>query len=151
MTTLQTLLSAIAAGESTTLELKKSTGQRTEACRTLCAMANGHGGKLLFGVTAAGKVLGQAVSDKTLEELAQEFQSFEPPLFPDVERVSVEGELEILLVSVGRATRVPCSFRGVPYERVLNTMQVMPRVTYQRLLLEDMHAVQRWENQPAEG
>lgn len=33
MTTLQTLLPLIAAGESATLELKKTTGQRTEACR----------------------------------------------------------------------------------------------------------------------
>jgi ATP-dependent DNA helicase RecG len=27
----------------------------------------------------------------------------------------------------------------------------MPRDTYQRLLLEEMHAVERWENRPAEG
>lgn len=80
-----------AAGESTTLEFKKSTAEKDRACRTLCAFANGQGGRVLFGVTPAGKVVGQAISDRTLEELAQEFQGFEPPLFPAVERVAVDG------------------------------------------------------------
>jgi|LNAP01.1.fsa_nt_gb hypothetical protein len=35
---LQTL---VAAGESLTLELKKSTAEKDRACRTLCALANG--------------------------------------------------------------------------------------------------------------
>ncbi len=34
----------IAAGESQTLELKKSTAEKDRACRTLCAFANGRGG-----------------------------------------------------------------------------------------------------------
>jgi ATP-dependent DNA helicase RecG len=74
-----------AAGESTTLEFKKSTAEKERACRTLCAFANGEGGRLLFGVTPAGKVAGQSVTDRTLEDLAQEFQGFEPPLFPVVD------------------------------------------------------------------
>jgi len=40
LTTLQTL---IAAGESLTLELKKSTAEKDRACRSLCALANGQG------------------------------------------------------------------------------------------------------------
>lgn len=67
----------IAAGESLTLELKKSTAEKDRACRTLCAFANGRGGQLVFGV--------------------------------------------------------------------------MPRATYQRLLLESLHATDRWETQPAVG
>ena len=105
---------------------------------------------MLFGVTPAGKAVGQSVSDRTLEELAQEFQNFEPPLFPTVERVPVAPGREVLMASVARSGRVT-SFRGVPYERVLNTTRVMPRDVQQRLLLEELHAVQRWENQPAEG
>ena len=77
------------SGESATLEFKKSTAEKDRACRTLCAFANGQGGRVLVGVTPAGKVVGQTVTDRTLEELAQEFQGFEPPLFPSVERVAV--------------------------------------------------------------
>ena len=60
-----------AAGESAELEFKKSTAEKERACRTLCAFANGRGGRLLFGVTPAGKVVGQIVADRTLEELAR--------------------------------------------------------------------------------
>ena len=138
-----------AAGESATLEFKKSTAEKERACRTLCAFANGHGGRVLFGITPAGKVVGQTVTDRTLEELAQEFQGFEPPLFPSVERVSIDDGCEVLVLTAPRAARAPVAFRGVAYERVLNTTRTMPRETYQRLLLEEMHATERWENRPA--
>ena len=148
VTTLQTL---VAKGESLTLELKKSTAEKDRAYRTLCAFANGQGGQLVFGVTPAGKVIGQRVNDRTLEELAQELQGFEPPLFPRVQRIQVADGLEALLLEVDPATHGPVSFRGVPYERVLNTTRVMSRSTYQTLLLESLHASQRWETQPATG
>lgn len=141
----------VATGESETLEFKKSTAEKDRACRTLCAFANGQGGRLLFGVTPAGKLVGQAVIDHTLEELAQEFQGFEPPLFPLVERVDVGAGREVLVLTVARVARAPVAFRGVAYERVLNTTRTMPREMYQRLLLEEMHAIERWENQPAKG
>ena len=73
-------------------------------------------------------------------------------MFPQLQRIPVsEGGLEVLLVQVERATHAPVSFRGVPYERVLNTTRVMPRASYQRLLAESMHATDRWEMQPAIG
>lgn len=122
LSTLQTLA---AAGESATLELKKSTAEKDRACRSLCAMANGQGGQVVFGVTPAGKVVGQLVTDRTLEELAQEFQGFEPPLAPRLHRITVAqspgGLLEALLMQVERAADGPVSFRGVAYERVLKT------------------------------
>ncbi|MDR3053884.1 MAG: putative DNA binding domain-containing protein [Zoogloeaceae bacterium] len=138
------------SGESVTLEFKKSTAEKERACRTLCAFANGQGGRVLFGVTPAGKAVGQMVNDRTLEELAQEFQNFEPPLFPVIERVSVAPELEVLVASVARNARV-VSFRGVAYERALNTTRVMSRDAHQRLLLEELHGIARWENHIAQG
>jgi ATP-dependent DNA helicase RecG len=141
----------VAAGESVGLELKKSTAEKDRACRTLCALANGQGGVVVFGVTPAGKVVGQRVTDRTLEELAQEFQGFEPPLFPQLQRVVVSGDLEAIVLVVGRTTHAPVSFRGVPYERVLNTTRVMSRAAYQNLLMESLHATDRWETQAAKG
>ena len=138
-----------------TLELKKSTAEKERACRTLCALANGQGGLVAFGVTPSGKVVGQKVTDRTLEELAQEFQGFEPPLCLQIQRIPLsEGDergLDVLLVQVERAISAPVSFRGVPYERVLNTTRVMPRANYQRLLIESMHTTDRWEMQHAVG
>ena len=145
------LIALAAAGESAALEFKKSTAEKERACRTLCAFANGQGGRVLFGVRPTGRVVGQIVADRTLEELAREFQGFEPPLFPTVERVPIGGGRDVLVLTVERGVRAPVAFRGVPYERVLNTTRAMPRGTYQRLLLEELHAVERWENRPAAG
>ena len=39
-------------GESEMLEFKSTTGSRVSAARTLSAMLNGQGGRVLFGVTA---------------------------------------------------------------------------------------------------
>jgi ATP-dependent DNA helicase RecG len=150
---LSRLMVDVSGGESVTLEFKKSTAEKDKACRTLCAFANGQGGELVFGVTPSGKVLGQKVTDRTLEELAQEFQGFEPGLNPHIQRMPIadsgEQEIEVLLVRVERSANTPVSFRGVPYERVLNTTRVMPRSDYQRHLLEAMHASDRWEIQGA--
>ncbi len=107
-----------AAGESETIEFKKSTAEKDRACRTL-------------------------------EELAREFQGFEPPLFPAVDRVVIGAESEVLVLTVERGARAPVAFRGVAYERVLNTTRTMPRDRYQRLLLAEMHSTRRWENRPA--
>lgn len=152
---LAALKALIADGESQTLELKKSTAEKDPACRSLCALANGQGGHVVFGVTPSGKVVGQKVTDRTLEELAQEFQGFEPPLQTHMQRIRVSEidsqGLEALLVQVTRAADAPISFRGVPYERVLDTTRTMPRANYQRLLAEAMHATERWEMQPAAG
>ena len=41
----------VAACESETLEFKRTTGQRSDAAKTLCAMLNHRGGHVLFGVT----------------------------------------------------------------------------------------------------
>jgi ATP-dependent DNA helicase RecG len=62
-----------------------------------------------------------------------------------------ERDFEVLLVRVERAANAPVTFRGVPYERVLNTTRVMPRSVYQRHLLETLHASDRWEIQAANG
>ena len=44
------LTKLIAKGESATLELKRSTGELREALQTICAFANGKGGRVIIGV-----------------------------------------------------------------------------------------------------
>ena len=76
------IASLAAAGESETLEFKETTGTRPEATMTLCAFLNQSGGQALFGVTRAGVVAGQQVSDHTVEELSAELRQIDPPAFP---------------------------------------------------------------------
>jgi ATP-dependent DNA helicase RecG len=149
------LRNLMASGESEVVEFKKSTAEKEKAFRTICAFANGQGGSLVFGVAPSGKWVGQAVTDRTLEELAQEFHFFEPAVSVQMHRVPIPDSgspaREALVVRVERGARVPVCFRGVPYERVLNTTRVMPRAVYERLLLESVHARERWEIQAAGG
>ena len=49
--TLEELKRLIADGEGERLECKETTGQRGEACRTLCAFLNGDGGTVVFNGT----------------------------------------------------------------------------------------------------
>ena len=91
-------------GESETLEFKETTGTRREASRTVCAFLNQRGGQVLFGVTAVGVVAGQQVSDRTIEELSAELQRIDPPAFPTVERVRLDGNHEVIVVNVDQGT-----------------------------------------------
>ena len=72
----------VSRGESSTLEFKATTGQRTAACETLCGMLNGSGGHVLFGVRPDGTIAGQDATDSTLEKLANELSHLEPTSIP---------------------------------------------------------------------
>lgn len=139
-----------ASGESETLELKRTTSERREATRTLCAMLNHRGGRVLFGVEADGRVIGQQVSDHTIEEIAQEIKELDPPAFPTIDRVDVGGGREVLVMTVTQGPVRPYSYKGQAYRRVGNTSPVMSRDEYNRLLLERLHGESRWENQPTD-
>lgn len=137
------------AGESEILEFKRSTGQRREAARTVCAMFNHRGGRVLFGVEPDGRVVGQQVSDRTIEEVAQELHEIDPPAFPSIDRVDLGNGREVLVVTVSTGQNRPYSFRGQGYRRVGNTSQSPSRDEYNHMLLERVHDERRWENQTA--
>ena len=138
-------------GESETLEFKATTGTRREAASTICAMLNQSGGKVLFGVTPKGDVVGQHVSEHTIEELSGELQRIDPPAFPAVERVQIAANREVLVIGVSPGPVRPYTYRGAAYRRVGNTTLAMTADEYNRMLFERMHSEQRWENQPATG
>ncbi len=140
-----------ASGESETLEFKATTGTRREAAMTICAFLNQGGGQVLFGVTSVGAVVGQQVGERTIEELSAELRRIDPPAFPTVERVPVDGGSEVIVVSTAQGVSRPYSYRGSAYRRVGNTTLAMSADEYNLILFERMHSEQRWENQPIPG
>jgi ATP-dependent DNA helicase RecG len=74
---LKELTKLVKQGESDRLEFKKTTGQRTTAVKTVCAMLNSTGGFVIFGVTDKGEVIGQKVSAKTIEDISSVRLTFE--------------------------------------------------------------------------
>jgi len=140
-----------AAGESETLEFKRTTGQRSDAGKTLCAMLNQRGGYVLFGVTPDGAVVGQQVGEDTIEKVSAEIQRIEPRVFPSIERVSVGRGNEVIVVVARPGSAKPYVYKRVAYRRVGNTTLEMSAEEYNRVLFERMHTERRWENQPATG
>ncbi|MBU0995353.1 MAG: putative DNA binding domain-containing protein [Proteobacteria bacterium] len=144
---LNDLENLIEDGESEHVEFKKSTGQRTLAAKTVCAMSNGLGGFVIFGVTDKGEPIGQHVAAKTLEDITAELRKIEPPVFPDIETVSVKKDLSVIVLRVAGGGG-PYVFNDTPYIRYGPTTTKMPRDIYEKKLITKFHATRRWENEP---
>lgn len=140
----------VALGESERLEFKGSSGQRSEAARSVCGMLNGIGGHVMFGVADKGSIIGQQVSTKTVEDITAELRRIDPPAFPDIEVVSCENGLDVIVLSVTGRGGVYL-YDGRPYLRQGPTTIVMPREEYERRVIEQMHSNRRWENEPADA
>ena len=140
-----------ASGESETLEFKRSTAERREAAQSICAMLNQRGGRVVIGIEPSGRVVGQEVSDRTIERLSQELNLIDPPALPSVDRVSLGNNLEALVISVTTGQNKPYTYHGAAYRRVGNTNHRLSRHEYNQLLLEHLHGESRWENEPASG
>jgi ATP-dependent DNA helicase RecG len=151
MTSPQQIQAWVAQGESETQEFKLSTGQRTDAARSLCAFLNHRGGRVLFGVDPRGHIVGQDTNDKTLADIAYELRQIDPPTLPDIERIALPSGREILAVTVERGPRRPYSFRDEAYRRVGTTNHQLSRHEYGQILLEQLHSTVRWESEPATG
>ncbi|MGH3087014.1 MAG: AlbA family DNA-binding domain-containing protein [Rubrobacteraceae bacterium] len=142
----------IAAGESESLELKKSTAQLKPASETLCAFLNSGGGRVIIGVTPEGRITGQQVSDKTQRDVASVIKKFEPPAPVEIEYVDLPNSpvLKLIVLSATSLKNAgPFTFDGRAYHRIGTTTSIMPQERYEKLLLERMHVRHRWENQPA--
>ncbi len=87
-----------------------------------------------------GDVVGQQVGERTIEELSAELRQIDPPAFPTVERVPVDGGREVIMVGTVRGPTRPYIFRGSAYRRVGNTTLAMSPDEYNRVLFERMHS-----------
>jgi ATP-dependent DNA helicase RecG len=143
----------VVGGESETIELKKSTAEIIGACRTLCGFLNGRGGTVLIGVFPSGKIVGQEVSDRTHQDLAQALRRFEPPAPVRMDFVPLvgTGRSVVVLNAPAALESAPFVFEGRPYLRVGATTSLMPQEIYQQRLLHRLHSRVRWEVLPAEG
>jgi len=144
-------LIADSKGESEQIEFKKTTGELQAGMESLCGFLNGAGGKVLFGVNNVGRILGQGVSDQTLQEIANAIRKLEPHAWIEQIRVPVSGDREVVILETTVHPAAPYTFDGRAYQRIGNTTSRIPQYEYQRRLLSRALSKDRWENQPAEG
>jgi len=146
----QELATLVAAGESDHVEFKQTTRLLDAGVKTVCGMLNGRGGFILFGVSDNRRIVGQDFSTHTLEEIAERLHRIEPPALPDIETVILDSGKTVIAIRVPGGGG-PYVYDGRPYMRLGPTTRLMPRAQYERLLLERTHAINRWENQPAQS
>lgn len=145
------LAELIAEGESETLELKATTGQRSDGVKSICAMLNTRGGRVIFGAGPDKSFDGQQVTEKTLEDVSAELRQIEPPVFPSIQRINLDGGKAAIVVEAPRGAQRPYRYRGQAYARVGAVTRKLDAAAADRMLLERMHGEYRWENQTAEG
>ena len=137
----------IKQGESEVLEFKKSTGLLTAAMQTVCAFLNSElGGTVLIGVTDDKKIVGQAVSDGTKKEIAQELSKIEPNATPHAEYISVGIDLFVIAITVKPGNRAPYVYDGRPFTRSQSTTRKMPQEKYEQILHERRSSSIAWES-----
>jgi ATP-dependent DNA helicase RecG len=140
----------VARGESLQAEFKLTTGQRTDAARTVCGMLNASGGFVIFGIADDGSIRGQQVTAGSLADVARELRRIEPQALLSPEAVQLGNGLAVVLVRVPRGDG-PYTYDGRPYLRVGPTTVPMAPDEYHRRVVERMHPATRWETQLAQG
>lgn len=138
-------------GESETVEFKATTGQRHEAARTLSAMLNGQGGRVIFGIGPKGNVAGQQVGADTLTDITNACQEIHPSHPPSMERIPLPdcAGREVIVVTVPSGANKPYAHRGHHYMRSGATTVAMPDEVQLSMVLERAHGLSRWELEPS--
>lgn len=145
--TIEELKKVIAANEGETVEFKESTGQRGEACKTLCAFLNKNGGMVVFGVSKKGKLTGQLVADTTKRDLFDAFQKFEPAADIEVAYVPADETHVAIVCQVEKGNARPYAYDGTPYKRVQSSTTVMSQEEYEWILQDRGGFRSDWESQ----
>jgi ATP-dependent DNA helicase RecG len=138
----------IKQGESNTVEFKKSTGMLRAAFATVCAFLNGEGGVVFIGITDKGKIVGQEVSDKTRQEIANAVSEIEPPAQShiSVSYVPVDDKKRIIVIKVKAGDYIPYARDGKPFHRIESTSSKMPQHRYEQLIVKREQMNHSWED-----
>jgi len=134
------------AGESETVEFKKSTALLNSAFETLCAFLNGKGGTVLIGVNNKGELVGQDVTDNTRQEIAKALHKIEPSVSPDIHYVAVNKNKYIIVIQVNGNHHAPYVYEGRAFQRHQSTTVKMSQHRYEQLLVARGQLNYSWEN-----
>lgn len=111
--------------ESERVEFKKSTAQLSKSMDDIASILNKDGeGVLYFGIKPDGEVCGQEISEKTLNEVAENIKaSIKPMIYPKIEEIEIDGK-NIIRVSFS-GNEKPYSSYGRYFKRVFDRAEEM--------------------------
>ncbi len=132
-------------GESNNLEFKKSTTQLKPAFETACAFLNGNGGIVLIGVSDAGQLIGQHVTDNTRQEIAREINKIEPTAQIEIFYIPLKDEKYVIAIKVDSNHHAPYTYDGRAFERNQSTTCRMTQHGYEQLIVARGQLNHSWE------
>ncbi|MBI2898893.1 MAG: putative DNA binding domain-containing protein [Planctomycetes bacterium] len=136
----------VARGEGPVLEFKRTTGELREAMEALCGMLNGVGsGRVLFGVSDKGDLLGQTVSDSTQREIANATRRIEPSVEVRTMLVPLRARQAVVVVEASGGPAGPFTFEGRGYLRVGNTTQRMSHSEFDSRVVKRLQKETPWD------
>lgn len=111
--------------ESENVEFKKSTGQQSKSMDDIASILNKNGeGVLYFGIKSDGEVCGQEVTEKTLNDVAENIKtSIKPMIYPKIEEIELDGKSVIRVSFSGNEK--PYSSYGRYFKRVFDRAEEM--------------------------
>ena len=111
--------------ESENVEFKKSTGQLSKSMDDIASILNKSGeGVLYFGIKPDGEVCGQEVTEKTLNDVAENIKaSIKPMIYPKIEEIELDGKSVIRVSFSGNEK--PYSSYGRYFKRVFDRAEEM--------------------------
>ncbi len=135
--------------ESERIELKRSLSDEEGILKSIVALANSKGGKVLIGVDEEKGAVGVKIGKNTVENLAKKIsESIEPPLLTNIEIIRIGGK-RVIEITVGESKIKPHFYKGVAYRRV---GRINVKLTPQELLsLMKESKGTRFEEEIAEG
>ena len=154
--TIDDIKTLIAADESRTLELKKTTGELKDGMHSACAFLNTDGGWLIFGIAPKSlKLLGQEITDSTQQEIAKAITGLEPAVDVKIHYVDIPDRPGNKVIAMHFDGWVwgerPHTFHGCPYYKVESTTKVMPHEMYDERIRAHQPQMYAWERQMADG
>ena len=154
--TIDDIKALIAADESRTLELKKSTSELKDGMHAACAFLNTDGGWQIFGVTPKSlKIVEQEVTGATKREISHALAEIEPaydfqPSYVDVPEHTGNKVIAFHFKGWKWGDR-PYTYRGRPYYKLESTTKIMSRDMYEERLRAYEPQSYAWETFPAKG
>jgi ATP-dependent DNA helicase RecG len=131
--------------ESSIVEFKKSTAELKQALEDICAFANTGEGTIYFGITDAGEVIGQDVSDDTIKRVSTTIlSSIEPRVYPNVYEDAINGK-QVLVVEVKNGPDKPYFYKGKAYKRVGTSNAYLSRYEVEKYLYERDNPAYRFD------
>ncbi|KUG19018.1 hypothetical protein ASZ90_011262 [hydrocarbon metagenome] len=110
---LEELIYLIQSGESEVLEFKESAGKNIH--HEIAAFANSDGGKIIFGVSDTGRIVGTDVKE-VIEKVTSSVQPILPPPPIKTEKISIDDK-DLLVISIEKGSSL-CSIGGIVYLRM---------------------------------